>query len=156
MLNYLFFISLALFSLNLPAADFDYYQKQFDTDAGKKFIAGYKDFYQPHVADSVINNVHTTIESVLATRLREITAKLYDAVIKKTLSDISASTNTPWNSDQLALLNQCINDKSDYSMVENKCVPRMLWSAGYEEFSTCFASELRSTMNSCMGVNTSS
>jgi hypothetical protein len=59
------------------------------------------------------------------------------------LSDISASTNTPWNSDQLALLNQCINDKSDYSMVENNestkikhtLVQKEFWSAGVEAMS---------------------
>ncbi len=146
--------------LSLPTMmlgnDFSYYQKQFDTTEGKTFIKRYSDFYQPHVDDYIVNNMHSTIENVIANDLREITSKLYAAVVKKTLAEISASGNISWNSEQLKLLKLCIDDKADYANIENQCVPRMLWSAGYQEFATCTAYQLRSTMNSCMGVNVAS
>ncbi len=138
------------------ANDFDYYQTQFNNPQGKAFIKGYADFYQPHVDDAIVNNIHLTIENALASTLREVTSKLYKAVVKKTLAEISASTNTAWNSDQIGLLRTCVEDKADYATIENKCVPRMLWSAGYEEFASCTAYNLRSVLNSCMGLSVAS
>ena len=145
-----------LFTTSSYANDFDYYQKQFNTDKGKAFIKGYADFYQPHVDDAIINNIHFTIEGALASTLREVTSKLYNAVIKRTLAEISAASNTSWNSDEINLLRVCIEDKADYASIENRCVPRMLWAAGYEQFASCTAYNLRSTINSCMGLNVSS
>ncbi|MBP9722299.1 MAG: hypothetical protein KBD64_03970 [Gammaproteobacteria bacterium] len=162
MIKYIKILNTSLITLSLLATaclyanDYNYYQQQFDTADGRNFIKSYKDFYQPHVDDSIINSTHTTIESALASDLRELTSKLYNSVIKKTLTEISAAGNIPWNSDQLNLLKLCINDKADYATIENQCVPRMLWAAGYQEFANCMAYQLRNTMNSCMGVNTSS
>jgi len=154
----LVFLSLltSIFTFSAFANDYNYYQQQFSTPTGKIFVKRYADFYQPHVDDAIINSTHATIENALANTLREVTSKLYNAVVKKTLAEISAASNTAWNSDEIGLLRTCVEDKADYATIENKCVPRMLWSAGYEEFASCTAYQLRSTLNACMGLNVSS
>lgn len=120
----------------LDSSDRPLYDKNYIFDINENF------------SDYTYNSINMYKENNYQNQIKS----LYNMATDKIISDLEYMSDLDRSEPILKNLIECINTNSKYEKISYQCVPNLLWNAGFKAFSECAASDIKTSIDYCLGL----